>query len=132
MATPISYGAGLTVQVEIRFPGSRRSLVETAIVDTGFYHGTTDIGLKIPARRIPRGRNRPRGTVTFTLAHNRRKAFKFEAGAKLIRLGQLVFPRSMTVGTIFGAGPALVGLNLLKCGTLTVDGPAGRAQFKVP
>lgn len=131
MQTRFALDDSCHVSIDFRISGGRHFTNQDAIVDTGFFSNT--VGLSLPRLMKPRGTHKPRGVVRLTNANGKARDYPFDPGVELVKLGSITLPSPVPLPAAFVTkGRILLGLNLLKRGTLHVDGPAGTATFDMP
>ncbi len=121
------------VSVKVRIPGRTQLVSEDAVIDTGFFHSDADVGLVLPTRLAPGAGQRGRGTLSFTLANGEEEEFQFDPGVSLMEIGPVSVPEPTSVGAIFAPRAGiLLGFNVLRRGSLHLDGPNSIGQFSMP
>lgn len=128
--TDVSLTHSCQVEIEFRLPGKPGSERMAAILDTGFFHDT--VGLALPIRFRSTGENRPKGTVSLTLANGRSYDFGFDPGVEILKIGDIELDSPIPVGTAFTKSKRVfLGMKVLRKGVLHVDGPGSRASFQL-
>ncbi len=123
---PLKLGKSCTVRVTARLQW--KSVSQEATVDTG---ATKEgLGLVIPRETLPG--TQVHGFTTLRLANGQRVRARYVPGAVILQIGDRKLPEPIETGAVLlTGGETLLGMDVLRRGTLLIDGPGRRASLKI-